>query len=150
MGQIKAHLQTKFLAGALAAIPVAVTAFIFWYADTQVRQIFPEIQYPVLGIVVALAAIYLLQPMEPGTQGQPAVRVPVNPVEALMSILKNTTLAPLLGGTEAATLFRRAHDIVAGVPAYQLRYVRDFELLPRVVEQLIDWHAPRDALVRDA
>lgn len=99
---------------------------------------------------VPLAAIYLLQPMEPGTQGQPAVRVPVNPVEALMSILKNTTLAPLLGGTEAATLFRRAHDIVAGVPAYQLRYVRDFELLPRVVEQLIDWHAPRDALVGDA
>ena len=41
MGRIKAHFERKFLAGALAAIPVAVTAFILWYVDSQVAQLFP-------------------------------------------------------------------------------------------------------------
>jgi uncharacterized membrane protein len=57
MSGIKAHFQTKFLAGALAAIPVAVTIFILWYVDSQVRVLFP-VRYPFLGIVVALIAIY--------------------------------------------------------------------------------------------
>src|SRR5882757_8449960 len=59
MGNLKAHVERKFFAGALAAIPVAVTAFILWYVDSQVRALFP-VRYPFLGIVVALGAIYLL------------------------------------------------------------------------------------------
>jgi len=56
---LKAHFERKFVAGTLAAIPVAVTAFILWYVDSQVRALFP-VRYPFLGIVVALAAIYVL------------------------------------------------------------------------------------------
>lgn len=59
MSRIKAHFQRKFLAGALAAIPVAVTAFIFWYVDSEVRRLLP-IRYPAVGILLALVAIYLL------------------------------------------------------------------------------------------
>ena len=59
MGNLKAHVERKFFAGALAAIPVAVTAFILWYVDSQVRALFP-VRYPFLGIVVALGAIYML------------------------------------------------------------------------------------------
>ncbi len=60
MAGLKAHVQTKLLAGALAAIPLAITVFIFWYADTQVRALFPAVRYPFLGIAVAIAAIYAL------------------------------------------------------------------------------------------
>jgi uncharacterized membrane protein len=59
MGRIKAHFERKFLAGALAAIPVAVTAFILWYIDSEVRRLLP-IHYPAVGILIALAAIYVL------------------------------------------------------------------------------------------
>jgi uncharacterized membrane protein len=57
---LKAHFERKFLAGALAAIPVAVTAFILWYVDSQVRALVPVLRYPLVGIVIALVAIYIL------------------------------------------------------------------------------------------
>jgi uncharacterized membrane protein len=59
MGGIKAHFERKFLAGALAAIPVAVTAFIFWYVDSELRRLLP-IRYPAVGVGLALVFIYLL------------------------------------------------------------------------------------------
>jgi uncharacterized membrane protein len=57
---IKAHFERKFLAGALAAIPVAVTLFILWYVDSQVRALFPPLRFPAVGILIALVAIYIL------------------------------------------------------------------------------------------
>src|SRR4051794_28406680 len=60
MGGIKAHFERKFLAGALAAIPVAVTVFIFWYVDSELRRLLPIIRYPAVGVGVALVFIYLL------------------------------------------------------------------------------------------
>jgi uncharacterized membrane protein len=60
MGRIKAHVSAKFVAGVLAAIPVVVTAFILWYVDAQLRLLVPIIRYPVVGILLALVAIYLL------------------------------------------------------------------------------------------
>jgi uncharacterized membrane protein len=59
MGGLKAHFRNKFVAGILAAIPVAVTFFILWYVDSKARQIL-GIDVPFLGIVIALVAIYLL------------------------------------------------------------------------------------------
>jgi uncharacterized membrane protein len=59
MGRLKAHFRNKFVAGILAAIPVAVTFFILWYVDSKARLIL-GIDLPFLGIIVALAAIYLL------------------------------------------------------------------------------------------
>jgi uncharacterized membrane protein len=62
MGRIKAHFERKFLAGALAAIPVAVTVFIIGYVDSEVRRLFPYQynQYRGVGILLALVAIYVL------------------------------------------------------------------------------------------
>ncbi len=59
MGKIKAHLQRKFLAGTLAAVPVVVTAFIVWYVDSQVRALV-EVKIPFVGIAVAIVGIYAL------------------------------------------------------------------------------------------
>ena len=61
MGHIKAHFERKFLAGALAAIPVAVTAFILWYVDSEVRRVLPApYDYRGIGIPIALVVIYIL------------------------------------------------------------------------------------------
>jgi uncharacterized membrane protein len=59
MRGLKEHFERKFVAGVLAAIPLAVTAFILWYVDSKVRELFP-VRYPFLGIAVALVVIYLL------------------------------------------------------------------------------------------
>lgn len=56
---LKSHFESKLLAGALAAIPMAVTAFIFWYIDSKVRTI-TGVHTPFLGVLAALVAIYLL------------------------------------------------------------------------------------------
>jgi uncharacterized membrane protein len=61
---LKAHLERKFLAGILAAIPLAVTAFILWYVDTHLRQLVAEVARwnppPGVGIPAALVALYFL------------------------------------------------------------------------------------------
>lgn len=59
MGRMQIHVRNKLVAGALAAIPVAITAFILWYVDTKARSLF-GVAYPVLGIAVTLALMYLL------------------------------------------------------------------------------------------
>ena len=59
MGRVQAHFLNKMVAGILAAIPVAVTAFILWYVDTKARGAF-DVQYPFLGIAITLGAIYVL------------------------------------------------------------------------------------------
>ena len=56
---MKKHLRTTFLAGVFAAIPVAVTAFIVWYVESQTRQLF-RVNVPFLGVVVAIVLIYFL------------------------------------------------------------------------------------------
>ena len=47
------------VAGALAAIPVAVTVFILWYVDTKARTMF-GVSYPFQGLAITLGVIYLL------------------------------------------------------------------------------------------
>jgi uncharacterized membrane protein len=59
MGRIQTHVRNKLAVGALAAIPVAVTAFILWYLDAKARALF-DIRYPVLGLVVTLGGLYVL------------------------------------------------------------------------------------------
>jgi len=59
MGRIQAHFRNKLVAGALAAIPVAVTVVILWWVDSKARAVF-GVEYPFVGILIALAAIYLL------------------------------------------------------------------------------------------
>lgn len=59
MGRIQTHVRNKLVAGTLAAIPVAVTAFILWYLDAKARALF-DIRYPVVGLLVAVGGLYLL------------------------------------------------------------------------------------------
>jgi uncharacterized membrane protein len=47
------------VAGLIAAVPVAVTAFILWYVDTRARGLF-GVRYPFLGIAITVGGIYLL------------------------------------------------------------------------------------------
>jgi uncharacterized membrane protein len=59
MGGLQTHVRNKLVAGALAAIPVALTIFILWYVDSHARGLF-GIRYPVAGLLLGLAALYLL------------------------------------------------------------------------------------------
>jgi uncharacterized membrane protein len=59
MGRIQTHVRNKLVAGALAAIPVAVTAFILLYLDARARALF-DIRYPLLGLVVTIGGLYVL------------------------------------------------------------------------------------------
>jgi uncharacterized membrane protein len=59
MGRIQVHFRNKLVAGALAAIPLVVTVFILWYVDSKARAIF-GVEYPFVGILIAVTALYLL------------------------------------------------------------------------------------------
>jgi len=59
MGRLQVHFRNKLVAGALAAIPLVVTVFILWYVDSKARAIF-GVEYPAVGILIALAGLYLL------------------------------------------------------------------------------------------
>ncbi|HEY2731745.1 MAG TPA: DUF502 domain-containing protein [Polyangia bacterium] len=59
MGRIQVHFRNKLVAGALAAIPLVVTVFVLWYVDSKARAIF-NVEYPFVGIAIALAGLYLL------------------------------------------------------------------------------------------
>jgi len=58
MGRLQTHIRNKLVAGALAAVPVAVTFFVLWYVDSKARALL-HIQMPLVGIAVALGVIYL-------------------------------------------------------------------------------------------
>jgi uncharacterized membrane protein len=59
MGRIQVHFRNKLVAGALAAIPLVVTVFILWFVDSKARAIF-GVDYPFVGILIAVAGLYLL------------------------------------------------------------------------------------------
>jgi uncharacterized membrane protein len=59
MGRLQIHVRNKLVAGALAAIPVAVTAFIIWYVDSKSRELL-HVRTPFVGIAIAIGSIYVL------------------------------------------------------------------------------------------
>jgi uncharacterized membrane protein len=57
------HLRKTFLAGVFAAIPIAATVFVIWYVDSKTRVLSKQlfgVDVPVLGVLIAVAVIYLL------------------------------------------------------------------------------------------
>src|SRR4051794_9574719 len=63
MSSVQNHLRKTFLAGIFAAMPIAVTGFVIWYVDAKTRILSREIfgvNVPLLGVLVAVVAIYLL------------------------------------------------------------------------------------------
>jgi uncharacterized membrane protein len=59
MGRLQTHIRNKLVAGVLSAIPVGVTALLLWYVDASARSLF-GIRYPLLGLVLAVLALYVL------------------------------------------------------------------------------------------
>lgn len=87
-----------------------------------------------------LGALYLLQPVK-AEPGRPAVsRRQLSPMEGALALVGHGKLTPLLGKQEAAVSLQRATAIARKVPVYTLSVVRDFERLPEVVAQLMEWH----------
>jgi len=59
MGHISKHMKNKFVAGLLAAIPLAITLFLVVYVDSMVQRVV-RLPYPFLGVLLSLAVIYCL------------------------------------------------------------------------------------------
>jgi uncharacterized membrane protein len=108
MGRIQNHLRKTFLAGIFAAVPVAVTGFIVWYVDNKTRGIsrylFNGREVPIVGIVIAIGAIYLCGLIATTLLGRFFLRV-VDSILSRLPILrqfyiawKQIALTP--GGTE--------------------------------------------------
>jgi uncharacterized membrane protein len=63
MGSLQTHLRRTFLAGIFAAMPIAATCFVVWYVDARTRILskqFFGVDVPFLGVLLAVAGIYLL------------------------------------------------------------------------------------------
>jgi uncharacterized membrane protein len=63
MAPFKHHLRSTFLAGVFAAVPIVVTGVAVWYADAHTRVLSRRLfglDAPLLGVLIALAAIYVL------------------------------------------------------------------------------------------
>jgi uncharacterized membrane protein len=63
MATLQNHLKKTLLAGVFAAVPIAGTAFVIWWVDHNTRILSEKLvgmPIPFLGILIALAAIYLL------------------------------------------------------------------------------------------
>ncbi|MBA4156693.1 MAG: hypothetical protein H0X65_04365 [Gemmatimonadetes bacterium] len=86
-----------------------------------------------------LQAIYLLEPVH--TRGDAAVhRTRLRGVTAALSLIAHSKLGLLLGEQAAAPLLQGAVALAKAVPVHQLAVVHDFDRLPEVIEQLLDWH----------
>ena len=63
MEGLQKHLRNTLLAGALAAAPLAVTIFFVWYVESKTRFISQKVlgvSVPFLGVLIAVAAVYVL------------------------------------------------------------------------------------------
>jgi len=87
-----------------------------------------------------LAALYLLAPTREPRDGACAWRTRLSPMESAMALIGHAKLAPLLTGTEAASLFRRAGELAGEVAVYRLNVVRDLDRLDEVVATIRSWH----------
>lgn len=87
-----------------------------------------------------LAALYLLDPVASHEDGAAVRRLRLSPIHSAVALMGHTKLGPLLGGSESPQVLARAVAITARVPVHRLSVTRDFERLPEVVEQLLEWH----------
>jgi uncharacterized membrane protein len=63
MSPLQRHLRNTFITGIFAAIPLAVTIFVVVYIEQKTREPLhshPAIDFPFVGVALAIAAIYLL------------------------------------------------------------------------------------------
>ncbi|CAN5295505.1 hypothetical protein BH23GEM4_BH23GEM4_08020 [soil metagenome] len=92
-----------------------------------------------------LAAVYLLVPFSGDGDDGAVQRQQLEPSPAALSLVRHSRLGELFSGVEAAELFQAAVRLAREVPVYALRMVRDFDRLPEVVDQLLEWHVVNPA-----
>jgi hypothetical protein len=88
-----------------------------------------------------LAALYLLESVEPGVIEGPVQRERVAGPPAVFGLLGQTKIGTLLGGSEAAKVFDAVVAVAESTPVYHLRVAREYDQLDAVVEQITAWHA---------
>jgi uncharacterized membrane protein len=59
MSRLSKHVKNKFVAGLIAAIPLAITLFLIFYVDSMVQKVV-RLPYPFLGVLLSLAVLYCL------------------------------------------------------------------------------------------
>lgn len=94
-----------------------------------------------------LKAIYVLAPniVEPRPEC-PILRKRLPAVDAWRSLIRHTSIAPLLSPACATLLLTEASTIVREVPVFELRTIRDLQRLPEVATRLREWHMVENAL----
>ena len=90
---------------------------------------------------VPLSAIYVLEPV-PYNENEPPVQRRALSLPAAAAALAQHAKLPdtLVGLAYAGHRLRRAATLAMATPVYSLRIARDFEQLPAVVSQILDWH----------
>ena len=71
----------------------------------------------------------------------PFVASPLGRARATMELVRNAKLSKLLWAEESERLLRLVSEVARRVPVYTLEVPRDLDLLPQVVDQLLEWHA---------
>jgi hypothetical protein len=96
----------------------------------------------VLETEVELNALYILAPQRKEPQQCAVWRERLAPVPATIALAHQMKLADSLVGLRAAGgRLGTAAAVARAVPVWRLHAVRDFVLLPVIVEQLFGWHA---------
>ena len=85
-----------------------------------------------------LAAVYLLDPVLPGTAS--VTREALSPMLAAISLVGHVKIGRMLGPAAAGAMLERAALITHGVPTFRLRAPRDLERLPDTARAVLAWH----------
>ncbi len=87
---------------------------------------------------MALAALYLLVPIDPDGEG--VDRAPMPQLQGAISLVAHVKIGGMLGAAAAPVLLARAARLVATVPLYQLAMPRDLDALPAMARTILEWH----------
>jgi hypothetical protein len=91
-----------------------------------------------------LVALYLLAPAFPspfaGDGGTCATRRLIHPTAAMPALIQHLKLGILIGRDYPAKTMKSLAAIVASVPVFELKIVRDWSTIDEVVGQIYEWH----------
>lgn len=89
---------------------------------------------------VALSALFLLAPENADFEAEICR---IAPADACMALIGNSFALRPSCREEGARRFLRASEVARQVPMYSIRYPRDYDLLPKVVDRILETAAAR-------
>lgn len=89
---------------------------------------------------ISLGAIYVLSPAVAAHTDSAVRRSRMGSAASTIALVAHTKAGMLYGSSESVVVLQRAAALVRTVPVYTLEVARDFERLPEVVHQLLQWH----------